>query len=146
MKAARARWRVRAAWAGLVLLAATLHLWGLADRSFHHDEAIHAKLSWDLAERGSYRYDPTYHGPALYYLTAAAYLVAGDSGLTARLPVAIAGIAMVWVAWSLRRRVGGRAAWWTALLATVSPLFLYYGRFQRMDVLEALFASAAWSA
>ena len=140
------RWHRVVPWLGLVVLARALHLVGLGDRSYHHDEAIHAKLSWDLAERGAYAYDPTYHGPALYYLTAVTYLVAGDSDFTARLPIALAGLAMVAVAWSLRRRFGGRTAWWTGLLVTVSPLFLFYGRFLRMDVLEALFASAAFVA
>jgi uncharacterized protein (TIGR03663 family) len=130
----------------LVVLAAVLHGVGLGDRTYHHDEAIHAKLSWDLAERGVYAYDPTYHGPVLYYLTALTYLVLGDSDFTARLPIAAAGLAMVAVAWSLRRRFGDRTAWWMGLLVTVSPLFLFYGRFLRMDVFEALFASAAFVA
>jgi len=129
-----------------VALAIALHLVGLGDRTYHHDEAIHAKLSWDLAERGVYAYDPTYHGPVLYYMTALTYLLLGDSDLTARLPIAFAGVAMVAVAWRLRRRFGERTAWWTGLLVTVSPLFLFYGRFLRMDVLEALFASAAFVA
>lgn len=144
------RRQVAACWLGLLLLSAILHLWGLGERSFHHDESIHAKLSWDLAERGSYRYDPTYHGPALYYLTAATFRLLGDTDFTARLPIALSGIALVGIAWMLRRRLGGRAAWWTGLLVTLSPLFLFYGRFLRMDILEVLTASlallAAWRA
>ena len=135
-----ARWL---AWIALAILGAGLHLWRLEERSFHHDEAIHAALSWDLAREGRYRYDPTYHGPLLYHLTAASYLLLGDSDFTARLPVALAGILMLGVAWELRRTLGERAAWWTGLLFAVSPLFLYYGRFLRMDVLEVLTASAA---
>ncbi len=138
-----AAWRRRAAWGLLLLLAAGLHLWGLGERSFHHDESVHAKLSWDLAERGVYRYDPTYHGPVLYYLTAGSFLLLGDSDFTARLPVALAGIALLAVAWGLRRPFGEKAAWWTGLLVTISPVMLFFGRFLRMDVLEALFASAA---
>ncbi|HHQ48374.1 MAG TPA: TIGR03663 family protein, partial [Acidobacteria bacterium] len=133
----------RAAWLALLLLAAGLHLWRLEVRTFHHDESIHAALSWDLATKGEYRYDPTYHGPLLYHLTAASYHLLGDSDFTARLPVALAGILMVLVAWSARRWLGEGGAWWTGLLFTISPVFLYYGRFLRMDVLEALFASAA---
>ena len=60
---------------GYTGLSAALHLVGLGERSFHHDEAIHAKLSYDLAFAKSYRYDPTYHGPLLYYLTALTYRV-----------------------------------------------------------------------
>lgn len=136
----------RWAWAALVLLAIAVHLVGLGGRSFHHDESIHARLSYDLLHDGVYRYDPTYHGPLLYYLTAATFAVLGDSNFTARLPVAVAGVLLVWVAWRLRRPFGERAAWWTGLLFTISPIFLYYGRFLRMDVLEAATASAAFVA
>ena len=133
----------RMAWLLLVTLAAGLHLWKLDERTFHHDESIHAALSWDLAKRGDYRYDPTYHGPLLYDLTAASYRLLGDSDFSARLPVALAGILMVLVAWSSRRWLGEGGAWWTGLLFAISPVFLYYGRFLRMDVLEAVTASAA---
>ncbi len=130
-------------WLALLVLSAGLHLAVLGQRTFHHDESIHAQLSYDLARAGSYHYDPTYHGPLLYYLTAGTYLVAGDSDFTARLPIALAGILMLGVAWELRRILGERAAWWTGLLFTISPYFLYFGRFLRMDLLEVLTASAA---
>jgi len=131
------------AWGALVAFSVALHLVGLGSRSYHHDESVHAKLSWDLAQRGVYRYDPTYHGPVLYYLTAASERLLGDTDFTARLPVALAGIALLLVAWGLRRPFGERAAWWTGFLVTISPVTLFFGRFLRMDVLEALFASAA---
>jgi uncharacterized protein (TIGR03663 family) len=138
--------RKRWPWLALLLLSAVLHLWVLGDRSFHHDEAIHAHGAYNLLKNGIYRYDPTYHGPLLYYLTAASYAVFGDTDFTARLPIAVAGILLLAVAWSLRRPFGERAAWWTGLLATLSPDVLYYGRFLRMDVLELLLASAAFVA
>jgi uncharacterized protein (TIGR03663 family) len=130
-------------WVLLVAASLVLHLWLLDARSFHHDEAIHAHSSYDLVRNGNYRYDPTYHGPLLYYLTAGTFAVAGDSDFTARLPIALAGVLLIAVAWSLRRPLGERAAWWTGLLVTISPSFLYYGRFLRMDILEVLTASAA---
>jgi uncharacterized protein (TIGR03663 family) len=135
----RRRWP----WLALVVLSLALHLWGLGDRSYHHDEAIHAHSAFNLLRNGIYRYDPTYHGPLLYYLTAGTYAVLGDSDFTARLPIALSGVLLIAVAWTLRRPFGGRAAWWMALLATLSPTVLYYGRFLRMDVLEMLTASAA---
>ena len=136
-------WSRRWPWFVLLALSAALHLWQLGDRSFHHDEAIHAQLAYELAVDHCYRYDPTFHGPVLYFLTAATFLTVGDSDVTARLPIAIAGIALLWVAWRLRRPFGEQAAWWTGLLLTMSPLTLYFGRFLRMDVLEMLFASLA---
>ncbi len=133
-------------WWGLAVLTIVLHLWQLDSRSYHHDESIHAKLSWDLAEAGSYRYDPTYHGPLLYMGVAATYKVLGDGDFTARLPIALAGIALLGVAWSLRRPFGDRAAWWIGLLFTLSPTLLFFGRFLRMDLLELATASAAFAA
>ena len=85
-------WRRIAVWSLLVLVSAALHLWQLDERSFHHDESIHAHSSYELVKRGVYRYNPTYHGPLLYYLTAASYLFLGDSDFSARLPIAVAGM------------------------------------------------------
>ena len=130
-------------WLGLVALSLALHLVALGERSYHHDEAIHAHSAYNLLHNGIYRYDPTYHGPLLYYLVAGTFAVVHDSDVTARLPIALAGVLLIGVAYSLRRPLGGRAAWWTGLLATLSPITLYYGRFLRMDVLELLTASAA---
>jgi uncharacterized protein (TIGR03663 family) len=130
----------------LVVFSLTLHLWDLGGRSYHHDEAIHAHATYVILKEGTYQYDPTYHGPLLYYLTAATFIVAGESDFTARLPIALAGVAMIAVAWSLRRPFGPRAAWWMGLLSTISPIWLYYGRFLRMDILEAVVASAAFVA
>ncbi|MEN8163639.1 MAG: flippase activity-associated protein Agl23 [Acidobacteriota bacterium] len=133
-------------WWVLAVLTVVLHLWQLDERSYHHDESIHAKLSWDLAESGAYRYDPTYHGPLLYMVVASTYKFLGDGDFTARLPIALAGIALLGVAWSLRRPFGARAAWWIGLLFTLSPTVLFFGRFLRMDILELATASAAFTA
>ena len=141
-----ARWRRYVPWLLLVVFSLTLHLWDLGGRSYHHDEAIHAHAAHVILKEGTYQYDPTYHGPLLYYLTAATFIVAGESDFTARLPIALAGVALIAVAWSLRRPFGPRAAWWMGLLVTISPICLYYGRFLRMDILEMLVASAAFVA
>ncbi|MGD9252362.1 MAG: TIGR03663 family protein [Holophagae bacterium] len=130
-------------WLLLFSLSIVLHLWALGERSYHHDESIHAHASYVLLRDGAYRYDPTYHGPLLYYMTATAFALVGDTDFTARLPIALCGVGMVAVAFAIRRPLGGRAAWWTGLLVTLSPITLYYGRFLRMDVLELVVASAA---
>jgi uncharacterized protein (TIGR03663 family) len=133
-------------WLLLVAFSLTLHLWDLGERSYHHDEAIHAHAAHVILKDGTYQYNPTYHGPLLYFLTAATFVVGGQSDFTARLPIALSGVALIAVAWSLRRPFGPRAAWWMGLIASISPIYLYYGRFLRMDVLEALVASAAFVA
>lgn len=137
-------------WWLLLLLSISLHCVDLGHRSFHHDESIHAKLSLDLAEGGGYRYNPTYHGPLLYMVTALDFRILPDTDFTARLPIALCGISLVLLGFLLRRPLGGRAAWWTALLFTISPSMLFFGRFLRMDLLELAMASfaflAAWRA
>ena len=132
-------------WYLLLAFSLWLHLWGLGERSYHHDESIHAKLSWDMSQGGSYRYDPTYHGPLLYAAVAATFLVVEASDFTARLPIALAGVLLVAVAWFLRRPFGEKAAWWSGLLFTVSPSILFFSRFLRMDALELVTASAAFA-
>ncbi len=109
----------------------------------HADEAIHAKLSLDLLLEGRYAYDPAYHGPLLYYLTALGFLLFGDGDFVARLPAALTGVSFLWLAWRLKRPLGMKAAWWSGLLVTISPMFLYYGRFLAMDLLVMFAASAS---
>ncbi len=131
------------AWVFLAAVSLVLHLWGLEVRSFHSDEAIHAHAAYKLLHEGTYRYNPVYHGPLLYYMTAASYAFFGDSDFTARLPIALSGVSLLLIAACLRRSLGQWAAWWTGVLLTLSPSVLYYGRFLIMDILELLTASAA---
>ena len=142
-------WEV-VAYALLMLASVVAHLWGLGTMALHHDESIHAWSSWRLytgaggfncwggVTAPTYCYDPVYHGPSLYYLTALSYFLFGDGDAQARLPQALAGILMVASAWWLRPylgRVGALVA--TALLA-FSPSLLYYTRFARHDGLMVL--------
>ena len=43
-----ARLRRHWPWLVLVVLSTVLHFWGLGERSYHHDEAIHAHSSYNL--------------------------------------------------------------------------------------------------
>ena len=58
---------------------------------FHHDEAIHAWFSYELLTKGAWVYDPSYHGPFLYYVTAGMFSLFGASDLVARLLPALFG-------------------------------------------------------
>ncbi len=135
--------REAAAWAGLALAALTLRLVALTARPPHHDEAVHAHFADLLARQGIYEYDPTYHGPLLFYVTAGVFKVLGENLFTLRLYPALAGTALVLLPFALRRRIGTRAAWWSGAVLAVSPSFLYYSRFARNDVPVALFTAAA---
>jgi uncharacterized protein (TIGR03663 family) len=140
------RRREAIAWLALLALAFALRIAALSARPPHHDEAVHAHFADVLARQGAYRYDPTYHGPLLFMVTALVFRVAGESLLTLRLYPVLAGVALAALPLALRRRLGHRAAWWCGLLLAVSPSFLYYSRFARNDVPVALFTAAAGAA
>ena len=62
-----------------IALALATRFYQLGDRPLHHDESIHAFQSYTLAKDGTWRYDPAYHGPFLYYANALVYKIAGAS-------------------------------------------------------------------
>jgi uncharacterized protein (TIGR03663 family) len=137
------RSRERIAWAALIAFALGLRLWALGGMPPHHDEAVHAHFGHELRATGAYRYDPTYHGPLLFYVEAVLFTVLGESDVAARLYPALAGAALVAIAFLLRRRLGFSAAWFAGLVAAISPGFVYYSRFARNDVPVALFTALA---
>jgi uncharacterized protein (TIGR03663 family) len=135
----------------LLLVASVIaHLYGLGRMALHHDESIHAWMSWKFytgaggftcwGERVSatYCYDPVYHGPSLYVLTLFSYFLFGDGDLQARLPQAVAGIALVASAWMLRPYLRTRGALLAGALLAFTPTLLYYTRFARHDGLMVL--------
>ncbi len=135
--------RERLAWVLLVLVALCLRVWQLGARPPHHDESVHAYFTDTLLHQGEYHYDPTYHGPLLYYITAPVFAIFGESLVTLRLYPALAGVALVALPLALRRRIGPRAAWFAGSIIAISPSFLYYSRFGREDMGVALFTAAA---
>jgi uncharacterized protein (TIGR03663 family) len=118
--------------------------------ALHHDESIHAWSSWRLYTgaggfncaggrvAASYCYDPVYHGPSLYLLTALSYFLFGDGNAQARLPQAIAGILLVASSWMLRPYFGRRGALIAGALLAFAPSLLYFTRFARHDGLMIL--------
>ena len=126
----------------LAALAAGLRLWDLGGRSIHHDESIHIKFAWDIAQGGAYVHDPVYHGPFQYFGTAATFLVFGDSDYTSRLLPALFGVALVGLPFLLRRQIGTLGAVLAAGLLAVSPALIYFSRFARNDMYVAFFTLA----
>ncbi|MBZ5588583.1 MAG: TIGR03663 family protein [Acidobacteriia bacterium] len=135
--------RERLAWGALIAFALVLRLAALGARPPHHDESIHCDFAYNLLNQGTYRYDPTYHGPLIYYVMAPLFLVLGASTAVGRLYPALAGVALVALPLMLRRRLGAGAAWWSGLVLAISPIMLYYSRFAREDVPVAFFTSLA---
>src|SRR5271157_4511221 len=58
----------RLAWTALIVGALLLRLVALGARPPHHDEAVHCDFAYNLLHAGTYQYDPTYHGPLLFYV------------------------------------------------------------------------------
>jgi Predicted membrane-bound mannosyltransferase len=135
----------------LLLVASIIaHLYGLGRMALHHDESIHAWMSWKFYTgagdfvcwggrvSATYCYDPVYHGPSLYVLTLFSYFLFGDGDFQARLPQALAGIALVASTWMLRPYLGARGALLAGVLLAFTPTLLYYTRFARHDGLMVL--------
>jgi uncharacterized protein (TIGR03663 family) len=134
----------------VIALSLLAHLWGLGNMAMHHDESIHAWMSWkfytgqgDFSCAGggtsdTYCYDPIYHGPSLYILTLFSYFLFGDGDAQARLPMALAGVGLVASCWMLRPYLGRRGALVAAVLLGFSPSLLYFTRFARHDGLMVL--------
>jgi uncharacterized protein (TIGR03663 family) len=125
-----------AAHAAILLAALALRLFALGDRPLHHDESIHAYYAWRILQYGpaDYRYDPTYHGPTLYYGTALVLGLFGASDVSARILPVSCSVGLAALGWPLRRILGRREALAWALLVSFSPTFGYYGRSLRHDV------------
>jgi uncharacterized protein (TIGR03663 family) len=138
------------AFIGLVLLSIVTHLYALDRMALHHDESIHAWMSWKFftgsggfscaggRQSHTYCYDPVYHGPALYVMSLVSYFLFGDGDWQARIPQAVTGVGLVASCWWLRPYLGNRGAFLAAVLMAFTPSLLYYTRFARHDGLMVL--------
>jgi len=122
--------------AGLILRLAFLDL-----KLFHHDEAIHSWFSWRLLTLGEYSYDPVYHGPFLYYITAGVFGLFGADEFTARLIPAIMGSTLCLFVYPIYRqgyltRIQAVVA---AVFIAISPDLVYFSRFLRNDIFVVFF-------
>lgn len=132
--------------AALIALAAALRLGTLGLQSFWYDEAftplhvLHPSL-WSTLH-GVAR---TENSPPLWYIVEwADYRLLGTGEYALRLPSALAGIALVPVAWAIGRELCDRAAAIAcAALVTVGPLFVWYSQEARVYALFTLTAGLA---
>jgi uncharacterized protein (TIGR03663 family) len=108
---------------------------------FHHDEAIHAWFSFRLLHEGIWSYDPSYHGPVLYYVTAGMFSLLGESDLVGRLVPALLGCLVILLLLPLQRHgfLGRRETLVAALFLAVSPDMVYFSRFLRHDIFMLFF-------
>ncbi len=118
--------------------AFALRFWDLGARALHHDESIHAKWAWDFAQ-GSYRHNPTFHGPFLYLAQGFTFLVFTATDYTSRISPALFGVAVVAAPLALRRWLGSAGVLAAVAFLAFSPTLVYFSRFLRMDIYLALF-------
>jgi uncharacterized protein (TIGR03663 family) len=117
-------------------------------RPMHTDEAVHADKFRILLETGLYRYDPhEYHGPSLNYLTLipawlrSEHTYAQIDETTLRLVPVAAGVLLVLLTALLRDGLGP-AGFIAALLAAISPAFVFYSRYYIQEMLLVSFTFA----
>lgn len=125
----------------ILLLAIVLRFVFLDLKLFHHDEAIHSWFSWRLITEGTWQYDPTYHGPVLYFLTAAMFWVFGSSDLVARILPAVFGTLIIpLIYWIYRLGYLNKSQTLVAaIFVAISPSMVYFSRFLRHDIFMLFF-------
>jgi uncharacterized protein (TIGR03663 family) len=141
-------------WA-ILFVGAFLRLFKLSLVPLHHDEGVNGNFLISLVREGKYFYDPqNYHGPTLYYFSAIipwivrffGGKVAGDNyGLTTfniRLVTVVFGVATIWLALTLRRRIGTVGALCAAGLIAISPGAIYLSRYFIHESLFVFFTLA----
>jgi len=118
----------------LIVLALVTRLWGLGIRTQSHDESLHTKYSWNLYAGQGFEHTPLMHGPFLFHGTALSYFLFGDNDFTARLLVALIGVAVVAFPYLMRRWLGHAGALCASFLLLISPSIAYYSRYIRHDL------------
>ncbi len=133
----------------LIVVAAGLHFWDLGARAYNHDESLHATYSLYLFRGDGYHHDPMMHGPFQFHFNALIFKLSsffadapmlsnwvhgGPTDYTARVLPAIFGTVLVGLPYFLRDRIGRLGALLAALFLTISPVLLFFGRFDRNDI------------
>jgi uncharacterized protein (TIGR03663 family) len=125
----------------VLLVTIVLRFYNLDLKLFHHDEAIHAWFSYRLLTEGIYTYDPMYHGPFLYYVTAGMFSLFGDSDLVGRILPALLGTLLVPLLYPIYKLgyLDQKQTLIAALFIAVSPSLVYFSRFLRNDIFIVFF-------
>lgn len=126
----------------LILVSACIvRFWQLDLKLFHHDEAIHSWFSFDLLTKGTWVYDPSYHGPFLYYVTAGMFSIFGASDLVARLLPALFGLFLIPLVYCIYRLgyITKIQTLVVSLFIAISPDMVYFSRFLRHDIFMLFF-------
>src|SRR5436305_1972154 len=139
-------WKTRAAeidWIPWLILgiAAFLRFLLLGIKPPHFDEGINGWFVDQVMHNGFYKYDPTnYHGPLHFYVLLLSESLFGRNVWALRLPVVLVSIGCVWCTLKFEAFVGRTVSRIAALAMTVSPAFVFYGRYSIHEVWLVLFS------
>lgn len=123
----------------ILILAVLSRLSALEPRVMSHDENSHVYFSWFFYKGDGYSHDPVTHGPLQFHLVALSYFLFGSGDTSARIPAALFSIATIAFIWQYRRYLGRAGTLIAALMFTISPYMLFYGRYVRNEAFVALF-------
>ncbi|WP_202318847.1 flippase activity-associated protein Agl23 [Archaeoglobus neptunius] len=133
-------------WLATVLIAAVafaVRFYNLGNPPLFFDESIHATILKSLIS-GTYKYNPAYHGPLLYYILYLPVTTLGESEFSLRLVPAAVGVAVSLTPLLYRRFIGFNAAAISSAFVAISPIIVNYSRFARADIFQ-LFLTALFT-
>lgn len=125
----------------ILILAFILRFWQLDLKLLHHDEAIHSWFCYELLTKGAWQYDPSYHGPFLYFVTTGLFALIGPSDFAARLLPSLFGFCILPLVWYIYKigYLNKNQTLIAALLIAISPDMVYFSRFLRHDIFMLFF-------
>lgn len=125
----------------ILILAFIFRFWQLDLKLLHHDEAIHSWFCYEFLTRGVWQYDPSYHGPFLYYVTTGIFALIGPSDFAARLLPSLFGFAIIPLVYAIYRigYISKNQMLVAALFIAISPDMVYFSRFLRHDIFMLFF-------
>ena len=136
----------RQRWLLLLLTAFTFCIL-LGSRALNEpDEGRYSEIAREMIETGNWVVPHIWYLPHLdkppmtYWLVAVSMKLFGQNEWAARLPLALAGMSGVWIAWLLGCSLGGRrVGWWSALILQTSLLYFVMARMLTTDMFLTVF-------
>lgn len=123
----------------ILIVAIVTRFYDLGARVMSHDESLHTYYSWRLFKGFGFEHTPLMHGPLQFHALAFFYFLFGDSDFSARIFAALTSIATIAFLWKYRRYLGRTGTLIAAVMFTISPYLLYYGRYVRNEAYVGLF-------
>ena len=115
----------------LIVAAILTRFIALGDRAMSHDESLHTYYSWNLYKGGGFSHTPLMHGPFLFHINALIYSLFGADDFTARISVAVFGVALVALPYFMRRWLGRLGGLIASFMLLISPSIWYHARYIR---------------